>query len=374
MAVRKRGDSWMADFMVKGQRYRETFDTEPEAVAWEHEARAALTLGKSLPPVRNQRVDQPGGGGLSTLGALLDYTEREHWRNNPKISEPETAVRNARFAVEFFGRNTLVKTITKEEMQRLVKHEVAQGRSYATADRRLASLSKMLAVAVEKGVIPRKPPIPLTNDTGERLRYLTKDEARALLQLWRDWQQPDLYAFTVFGLHTGARLESLLQVKWKQFGPGLATVMFTNGDTSRSATVDSLATRRSDKKSKVRTLKLSPVTIAALEDMRSRYPGSTGPFMHMKKDGHLRTMWDKMQAYFGWDDVVIHTLRHTCATWMLEQTGDLVKVKDWLGHLRIETTLKYAKLIPGATDGMADMMNDALTLDPPAPKLRVVGG
>ena len=105
MAARKRGNGWQVDFMVKSTRYREAFGTDVEARAWEHEAKAALIAGKPLPPVRNQRVSQPGGGGLHTLGALLDYVEQSHWRNNPRISEPETTVRNARSTVEFFGRN-----------------------------------------------------------------------------------------------------------------------------------------------------------------------------------------------------------------------------------------------------------------------------
>ncbi len=40
-------------------------------------------------------------------------------------------------------------------------------------------------------------------------------------------------------------------------------------------------------------------------------------------------------------DVHVHTLRHTCATHLLEDGMDIVSVKQFLGHENIETTMLY---------------------------------
>jgi integrase/recombinase XerD len=40
-------------------------------------------------------------------------------------------------------------------------------------------------------------------------------------------------------------------------------------------------------------------------------------------------------------DVHVHTLRHTCATHLLEDGMDIISVKNFLGHENIETTLLY---------------------------------
>lgn len=361
MATRKRGASWQTDFMISGERYRETFETEAEGEAWELEARAAIKLGKTVPAPKSKVKSEANL--LATIGGLFDYTEREHWRNNPRISSPETAVRNGKFCVDFFGRNKPVVDIDEDAMKRLVRHCIDQGMVHQTADRKLAALSKMLRFAERKDVIKKVPPVPLSRIKVEHHRFLSQDEAHRLLKLWLDWDQEDLHAFTVFALHCGARLNAMLTLGWSRFGPSFNTVLFVGGKGQTKGEV-------SDKDSVTRTLPLSAPARDAVLLMRDKYPDSKGPFAHFKKDGHLRTMWDRMQKQLDMHDVVIHTLRHTCASWQVQRGVDLKRVQKWLGHKRIETTLIYAHLAPGDLNQTADVLGDLLAT--PKPKLTVV--
>jgi site-specific recombinase XerD len=48
----------------------------------------------------------------------------------------------------------------------------------------------------------------------------------------------------------------------------------------------------------------------------------------------------------GLTDVTVHVLRHTTASRLIQAGFELVKVRDWLGHKDIKTTLIYAHLAP----------------------------
>lgn len=45
-------------------------------------------------------------------------------------------------------------------------------------------------------------------------------------------------------------------------------------------------------------------------------------------------------------EFVIHALRHTCASRLVNAGVDLYVVKEWLGHSSIQMTEKYAHLNP----------------------------
>ncbi|NNH32954.1 site-specific integrase [Rhizobium sp. SEMIA 4085] len=141
--------------------------------------------------------------------------------------------------------------------------------------------------------------VRLSGETNERLRFQTKDEAQNLLAYRETVYHDEMYAFTVFALHCGARSGTIMDLRWNNFALNCRTALFIGGD----------------KKSPPKTLPMSQPTIDAIKTMERLNPNSKGSFAHFKKDGKLRTAWDRMQEALGFDDVVVHTLRHTCASW-----------------------------------------------------------
>lgn len=59
----------------------------------------------------------------------------------------------------------------------------------------------------------------------------------------------------------------------------------------------------------------------------------------------LRRSFNKIRKYVGIDDKhVIHSLRHSYATFLNESGVPPMTIKDLMGHKRIETTLRYCKV------------------------------
>ena len=62
----------------------------------------------------------------------------------------------------------------------------------------------------------------------------------------------------------------------------------------------------------------------------------------------------------------LHSMRHTYALRMLQQTKDIVTVKELLGHADIKTTMIYTKFPP-------EYISEMLKVDPPEPIKGIVG-
>ena len=70
-----------------------------------------------------------------------------------------------------------------------------------------------------------------------------------------------------------------------------------------------------------------------------------GPFADLN-DRRAQDIWTRAKKIAGIThrDAVIHSLRHTCASRLLESGQDLKVVKEWLGHSNIATTDIYTHL------------------------------
>lgn len=333
MAIRRRGASWQADITAGGKRHRADFKTAREAEVWEARARAAVLAGEAVPPA----VDKAPAG--ITLREVYERTARAVWRG--KRAE-RVLVLNASLVVAALGPDRPAAAITTEDVDRMVEGLYLIRNSAGTINRKLAALSRMLRFAQQRGWIERVPHLERQKEGQGRLRFITREEEARIVD-WFRHRGYDTYAdLVVFLVETGARLGEALGVRWEHgVNPveGRLTVTFWNTKGGAPRTVP--MTRRA---------------LAAWEALRERHGCGAGPFDTVREGG-LRSAWERMQADLNLPDVVRHTLRHTCASRLVQAGVDLRRVRDWLGHKSIQVTMRYAHLAPRDLHIAADALD-----------------
>jgi site-specific recombinase XerD len=105
---------------------------------------------------------------------------------------------------------------------------------------------------------------------------------------------------------------------------------------------------------------LQPDEVKAIKShLRSRTHDSPILFPSNRREPISRKMLDVLIKRYGAlakipkDKRHFHVLKHSIATHLLDAGADLMFVKDWLGHARVENTLIYTKLVSTTRDERA---------------------
>ncbi|WP_019406166.1 tyrosine-type recombinase/integrase [Stutzerimonas stutzeri] len=320
MATRKRGNKWRTEFIVEGERYVRYFEDEGEGKAWEAYVRLQVARGQPL------HDDVLGADKPMTLGEAFKHacTAWEGTKNS------KMAVKNAEDVLEVLGKNFPVAKVGKVEFDSLVKHFRKRELTDSTINRKLASLSKMMTLAAEHGE-PVNFKIKILKEPEGRLRFLTPAEEQAVLQDLEE-NEGGVYAdFVRVGIDTGGRLSELLAMepRWLRYDSSGRLLLTFPARVTKSA--------------KSRTI---PVPMRSVDILAKRLDNKQVWPEHWSKFT-ITHAWARSRARLQIHDpeFVFHACRHTCATRLLQKTGNLVLVRDWLGHADIRITTRYTKVV-----------------------------
>lgn len=323
MAVYPKGKKWMASFGAGSSRVRKSFNTEAEGVAWEKTLGAARESVKALPAAPSAVP------ACWTLQQAFDQSLRHTWKG--KAGERK-AVLNAGQAIVFFGSDTPTSAITAtrvvewmEELQ--VEHENSGG----TCNKKMSALRVMLTRAAEYGGLAAVPRMKRYKESQHRIRWFSDDEEKRMLAASKHLGLHELHDFIVIGLDTGFRRAELLGLTLSDYHKGM--LMLHAGET-KNGDARSIPCRE-----RVKAI------------LNSRIANGERKVFPTLNDSTLRKQWDDLRAVLGMSDdagFIVHVLRHTCATRLVSEGVPLTTVQAWMGHKVIQTTMRYAHMIPGA--------------------------
>lgn len=233
------------------------------------------------------------------------------------------------------GRETDVAGVTQDEVDeawRSLLTEAHVGR--ATANRHASLLNPVLEAAGSAVRAPRY------REGAGRTRVVTADELARLCARMR----PENARLARFLWETGLRLGEALSLTWGDLRPG------SEGGPER------VVVRRSKNDSQ-RAVPLSAGAAAAVppEHLEATAPLFDTERVPFQRDFKAARQADPQLANDA--EVVPHSLRHSCATRLVEAGVSLFVVQRWLGHRTLAATQRYAHV----RDSLLEQAADALS-------------
>ena len=141
-------------------------------------------------------------------------------------------------------------------------------------------------------------------------------------------------------LDTGCRLSEILDLRYDDvnYETNLISIWINKGDRPRS--IPMTARVKTILKTRQETRKIKPFTVTI--DQADKAWAWVRKEMKLEKDTQF----------------VLHSLRHSCATRLVNKGVDLYVVKEYLGHSSIQVTERYAHLAPSKLAHAASILED----------------
>lgn len=337
--VRKRGNRWYFDFMVRRVRYR---GAVPEArTKWQAEkAEARIRL-----EVYENRY------GRSSEGQLLsEFVEKVYlpWSQANKRSSRDDEL-HAKVICDFFAGKTfdrisplLIEKFKKQRRESVTRYE--RERRPASVNRELAALSRIFSLAIDNGITDTNPcrKVKKLRENNERRRYLSSEEQRRLMAALIG-RRAHLQPLVLLAVNTGMRRGELLSLTWRNVDFQRGVIHVTNTKTGRDRDVPM--------NSEVRSILLE----------LQRQAKEEGSVFRNRKTGvnltDVKTAFNGACTDAGVHDFRFHDLRHTAATRLADAGADAFTIAEILGH----TTLQMTKRYTHATDERKRQAVEALS-------------
>lgn len=171
--------------------------------------------------------------------------------------------------------------------------------------------------------------IPLLEENNKQERYLTATEAHALIGALKQSENQMLQYIIPMLILTGARKNEVLKAQWTDF------------NIEQRMWRIPLA-----KSGKARHVPMSDGVVNLLAVM-PRHQGCEYVFANPKTHKPYKSFfcaWNTARRSVGLGDVRIHDLRHSFASFLINNGRSLYEVQKILGHTQIKTTQRYAHL------------------------------
>lgn len=223
------------------------------------------------------------------------------------------------------------------DLERIKKKMTTAGKAARSIQYVKAIVRQLYSYASIRGIHKGEPPtqhfLKKQKLDNKRQRYLSPDEAKALLEAIRPHSE-QTHNICLLSLNTGMRFGEIASLLWQHVNVESRSILVVdpkNGE-SRSAYMTDAVVRMfvSMKRGKPNELV---------------FPARTGGKMEAASKVFARTV-EELGLNDGITDrrmkVVFHSLRHSCASWLVNAGVELPTIAKVLGHKSLEMTARYS--------------------------------
>jgi integrase len=249
----------------------------------------------------------------------------EHYVN---VYSPDHMDQSASYhqkALITYWQGKTLSSVNAVTCREYTEHRMRTGNAQGTARRQLETLQAAINKYDKDVHLLWKPHVVFPKKAPPKDRVLTRDEVALILRTAKAMGYKHLCRFILIGLYTGSRHNSILSLQWQKNASGGYV------DTQRGLIYRRGFAERETHKRRP-PAKLSGRLLGHLRRWEA-LDHSEGYIVSWRgsRIAKERRAWDNVMAACGFDDVTPHTLRHTCATWLLQQGATIWDASALLG-------------------------------------------
>lgn len=325
---RKKGIAYKVEIRIKGHpKLNQNFDRLSDAQRWAEDTEAILRAGGYV----GETVPDD-----MAFSKALDRYELEvssHKRPNTRAREITSA-------------NKLRKNFTGLSLKEITPAHAAAFRDKrlkhvgpSTVQKDLALLSHLYTIAKTEWALDVNNPVASirkpTKPDG-RLRLLSKDEARHLLEICQKSRNEKLYTFVQLLLHTGMRPSEGAGLLW--------------GKIDIDARIIDLTLTKTKPRRVPLTIKAIEILLDIMPEECNKnkpvfLPENISSTVQRRPNLFFRRAFDNAVKKANIEDFHMHDLRHTAASYLLMSGVDLRTLADILGHSTMQMVQRYTHLL-----------------------------
>ncbi len=319
---RSDGGNWWVEFSHGGRQVRKSTGTADRKAAQEYGDRIKADLWRqtSLGDAPNVAWDEAVLAWLEdhkNLRALSDRKDHLRWFTKHLKGKPLNSI----------NRPVLEQLVRLRASEKGNARHAKRPVRAATVNRYLATISAVLNYSHERGWIASVPRVGKLEEETKRVRFLTQPEARRLLS-----KLPGHLASIVeFSLATGLRQANVTHLRWDQLDLR-RKIAWIHADQAKGRSTIAVP--------------LSSAAIAVLRKQLGKHEEWVFPYRDAPIEQPANTAWFDALEKAKLSDFRWHDLRHTWASWHVQNGTPLPVLMELGGWKDLKMVLRYAHLAP----------------------------